>query len=82
MYPRGVPEHEERTMATTTIFTVSGMTCAHCVAAVTEEVSSVEHVTGVAVDLATGAVTVESDGPIDPVAIAAAVDEAGYEVAR
>jgi len=68
-------------MNTTTIFSVTGMTCGHCVAAVTEEVSKLDHVKHVDVDLASGAVTVESDGPIDPVQIAAAVDEAGYEVA-
>ena len=68
-------------MNTTTIFTVTGMTCGHCVAAVTEEVSKLDHVTHVDVDLASGAVTVESDGPIDPIQFAAAVDEAGYEVA-
>lgn len=66
---------------TTTIFTVNGMTCGHCVAAVTEEVSKLDHVSRVEVDLASGAVTVESDGPIDPVQFAAAVDEAGYAVA-
>jgi copper chaperone len=66
---------------TTTSFTVTGMTCGHCVAAVTEEVSKLKDVKRVAVDLASGEVTVESDGPIDPIAFAAAVDEAGYEVA-
>lgn len=68
-------------MSTTTIFTVTGMTCGHCVAAVTDEVSKLDHVNSVEVDLATGAVTVESDGPIDQIQFAAAVDEAGYEVA-
>jgi copper chaperone len=68
-------------MNTTTTFTVTGMSCGHCVAAVTEEVSKLDHVNSVAVDLATGAVTIDSDGPIDPVQFAAAVDEAGYEVA-
>jgi len=66
---------------TTTIFTVSGMTCGHCVAAVTEEVSKLDHVRSVEVDLATGAVTVQSDGPVDPIVFASAVEEAGYEVA-
>ena len=65
----------------TTTFTVTGMTCAHCVAAVTEEVSKLDNVSTVEVDLSSGAVTVQSDGPLDPVAFAAAVDEAGYEVA-
>ena len=65
----------------TTTFTVTGMTCGHCVAAVTEEVSKLEHVNHVDVELATGIVTVDSDGPIDPVRFAAAIDEAGYAVA-
>lgn len=68
-------------MNTTTTFIVTGMTCGHCVAAVTEEVSKLDDVNRVDVDLASGAVTVHSDGPIDPIALAAAVDEAGYEVA-
>jgi copper ion binding protein len=62
-------------------FTVLGMTCAHCVAAVTAEVAKVPHVSGVEIDLATGSVTVESTEPLDAGAIADAVDEAGYEVA-
>ena len=65
----------------TTTFTVAGMTCGHCVAAVTAEVSKLDNVVEVDVDLATGEVTVRSDGPVDRVALAAAVDEAGYEVA-
>ncbi len=68
-------------MSTTTTFTVTGMTCGHCVAAVTDEVAKLDHVGSVDIDLATGAVTVHSDGPVDPAAFAAAVDEAGYEVA-
>lgn len=68
-------------MSTTTIFAVAGMTCGHCVAAVTEEVGRLASVSHVDVDLANGAVTVQSDGPIDPIAFATAVDEAGYEVA-
>ena len=68
-------------MNTTTTFVVNGLTCGHCVAAVTAEVTKLDHVTGVQVDLASGAVVVQSDGPVDPVAFAAAVDEAGYQVA-
>jgi len=67
-------------MATTTSHTVLGMTCSHCVAAVTEEVGGIEGVTAVAVDLASGLVTVTADGPLDEAAFAAAIDEAGYEV--
>lgn len=61
-------------------FNVTGMTCDHCVGAVTSEVGAVPGVTGVDVDLASGRVTVTSDQPLDPAAVHAAVDEAGYEV--
>lgn len=64
-----------------TVVTVSGMTCGHCVAAVTGEVTRLTGVTGVDVDLASGVVVVESSVPVDPEVLAAAVDEAGYEVA-
>ena len=64
----------------TTTYTVTGMTCGHCVASVTEEVGEITGVTGVAVDLPTGAVTVTSDGEVSPDAVRAAVSEAGYEV--
>ncbi|MDP9842071.1 heavy-metal-associated domain-containing protein [Streptosporangium lutulentum] len=67
-------------MTTTTTYTVKGMTCGHCVSSVTEEITEVAGVTGVEVDLATGLVTVGSDGPVDAAAITAAVKEAGYEV--
>jgi len=66
---------------TTTTYTVTGMTCGHCVTAVTTEVSRVHGVTAVEVDLASGQVVVSSDGPVDDEAVAAAVDEAGYTVA-
>jgi copper ion binding protein len=66
---------------TTTTFTVIGMTCDHCVRAVQGEVARIPGVHGVDVDLATGSVAVHADGPVDPEAFAAAVDEAGYEVA-
>jgi copper ion binding protein len=64
----------------TATYTVSGMTCDHCVASVRDEVGRVDGVTAVDVELATGTVTVESERPVDPAAVAAAVDEAGYEV--
>jgi copper chaperone len=65
----------------TTTYTVVGMTCGHCVSAVTEELSQVPGVTGVDVDLASGGVTVTSAAPVDESAVRAAVEEAGYEVA-
>lgn len=63
-----------------TSYEVVGMTCGHCVGTVTAEVSKVAGVEDVEVDLETGSVTVPSDGPVDAAAIAAAVEEAGYEV--
>ena len=67
-----------RTFIGSTTFTVTGMTCAHCRRAVTEEIAAVDGVASVAVDLATGTVTVTAARPVDRVDIAAAVDEAGY----
>ena len=64
----------------TTDHAVRGMTCGHCADAVTEEVSRIPGVTGVQVDVAAGRVTVEADQPVSADAVAAAVDEAGYEV--
>ena len=61
-------------------FTVQGMTCNHCVMSVTEEVSEVEGVDSVDVDLASGRLAVAGDGFTDE-QIKAAVEEAGYEVA-
>lgn len=63
-----------------TVYTVVGMTCEHCVASVTEEVGEVPGVEGVTVDLATGAVEV-SGTDVDDAAVRAAVEEAGYRVA-
>lgn len=65
------------------VFRVSGMTCDHCVVAVTEEVSAVPGVSGVAVDLVPGgvsAVVVSAEAAVDVDAVRAAVDEAGYEL--
>ena len=64
----------------TTTFTVDGMTCGHCVAAITTAVTRLDGVNVVEVDLASRAVTVHSDDPIDPEDFAAAVSDAGYEV--
>jgi copper ion binding protein len=69
---------------TTTTLPVLGMTCSHCVAAVTEELGALDGVTAVAVDLhpgETSTVTVTSDAPLAPEAVAGAIDEAGYTLA-
>jgi copper chaperone CopZ len=64
-----------------TTYDVRGMTCGHCITAITDELVAVEHVTGVAVDLAAGKVAVTSDHPLDAAAVVAAIDAAGYEIA-
>ncbi|MFC9971998.1 heavy-metal-associated domain-containing protein [Spirillospora sp. NPDC050679] len=64
----------------TATYTVAGMTCGHCVGSVKQEVGQVAGVTAVDVDLASGQVTVTSDGPLDDALIRDAVEEAGYEV--
>ena len=75
--------------------TIGGMTCASCAnrverklnklegvsASVTEEISEIDGVTDVAVDLPTGAVTVTSTKPLDSADVRAAVEEAGYQLA-
>lgn len=68
-------------MATTSTYTVTGMTCGHCVQSVQTEIGKIDGVTGVDVDLASGRVVVEGNAPISDADIAAAVDEAGYELA-
>jgi copper chaperone len=64
----------------TRTYSVTGMTCAHCVAAVSEEVGAVAGVRGVEVDLASGRMLVRGDGVSDT-DVRAAVAEAGYDVA-
>lgn len=62
---------------------VTGMTCAHCVTAVTQELTAIDGVTDVSVDLQVGGtsrVTFRAASPVGPQAIAAAIDEAGYSL--
>jgi copper chaperone CopZ len=68
-------------MSQTATYTVTGMTCGHCVASVTEEVQEVPGVENVDVVLDTGALTITSAEPIDEAAVRAAVEEAGYTLA-
>jgi len=68
-------------MTTTKSYRVTGMTCEHCVNAVSGEVGGVPGVESVQVDLTGARVTVTGDGYTDDM-IRAAVDEAGYEVAE
>ncbi|RNL80500.1 heavy-metal-associated domain-containing protein [Nocardioides marmorisolisilvae] len=66
---------------TTATYTVTGMTCGHCVASVTEELSEVPGISAVDVVLETGEVTVTSAEPLDEATVRAAVEEAGYQLA-
>lgn len=62
-------------------YTVTGMTCGHCASSVTEQIQEIDGVREVSVDLASGAVAVTADLPVSPAAVAAAVREAGYQIA-
>ena len=64
----------------TTDYHVTGMTCSHCEKAVKQEVSALETVVDVQVDVHTGRVTVTSTTPLDDSQVREAIDEAGYEL--
>jgi copper ion binding protein len=66
----------------TTTYRVAGMSCGHCVNAVTTELSKIGGVSGVEVALEAGEVTVTSDAPLDEADVVAAIDEAGFELVR
>lgn len=69
----------------TNSYYVTGMTCAHCVKAVTEELDTLDGVTNVDIDLTPGGdsrVTVTSDAPLPIEQVRAAVDEAGYTLSE
>jgi copper chaperone CopZ len=71
-------------MSTSTTYGVSGMTCGHCVSAVSEELSRLPGVREVSVELVAGGVSsvhVHSDGGLAVADVREAVDEAGYELA-
>jgi copper chaperone CopZ len=63
-----------------TTINVSGMTCGHCVSAVTMELSLLASVTEVDVNLESGQVTITSEAALDQAQLATAIDEAGYEL--
>jgi len=71
-----------RSIMTTTTYTVDGMTCGHCEAAVRQEVEALDGVTVLQVSAADKVLVVESDEVLDDAAVIAAVDEAGYRAAR
>ena len=65
----------------TSTFTVTGMTCGHCVRSVTEEVWEIPGVLDVQVELDTGRLTVTSSAPLEESAVRDAVQAAGYQLA-
>jgi copper chaperone CopZ len=67
---------------TTTTFLVPGMTCGHCKGAVTDELSKINGVTNVDVDLDTKKVIFESDVAVEWQIIVEAIDEAGFEAVK
>jgi copper ion binding protein len=67
-------------MSSTKAYTVTGMTCDHCVTSVTEEVQEIPGVEQVDVVLDTGSLTVTGAEPVDDAAVKAAVEEAGYQL--
>ena len=64
---------------TTTTFLVPGMTCGHCKGAVTDELSKINGVTNVDVDLDSKKVTIESEAVVEWLVFVGAVYEAGFE---
>jgi copper chaperone len=67
-------------MSTTSTYSVQGMTCGHCASAVSQEVSALDGVQSVDVDVVAGGVStvrVVSEAPLTDDAVAAALDEAG-----
>ena len=79
-YPRGVSDKEVFVSVQELSYTVPAMSCAHCTAAVTEEVEQVSGVSAVEVDLDTKLVVVRGEGVSDD-AVREAIREAGYEAA-
>jgi len=68
-------------MSTTVDYQVSGMTCDHCVRAVTTELVMLNGVQSVDVNLDAATVTVTSESPLEEALVREAIDEAGYELA-
>ncbi|MEY2635236.1 MAG: hypothetical protein RIS75_1176 [Actinomycetota bacterium] len=69
-------------VSTTQTFTITGMTCGHCVQSVTEEVSEITGIRDVVVDLDSATLTFNSDSEIPRETVVAAVTEAGFSVAE
>ena len=81
LYPWGVYGGDMSSSEGTASYTVTGMTCGHCVASVTEEVTEIEGVRDVVVDLASGSLSVATDRPVPRETVEAAGREAGAQQA-
>ena len=82
--PASVSDTQPATSTVAEEVLVEGMTCSHCVMSVTEEISAIDGVDNVSVDLKAGGtsrVTIHSAAPIDAARVRAAVEEAGYALA-
>ncbi|GAB2637203.1 heavy-metal-associated domain-containing protein [Kribbella swartbergensis] len=73
---QAAPQTSDESVVAT--YNVTGMTCGHCAGTVTGKLQQLDGVTSVDVDLATGAVTVHSDKPVEADKVHAAIEEAGY----
>ena len=83
VWPPGVsPEGKGSITMSTSTVTVTGMTCGHCASSVREQISTLDGVTNVAVDVASGQVTIDSSAPLERDAIRSAGQEAGYQLAE
>jgi copper chaperone CopZ len=76
--PAHVEQQKRTEMSEQSTWQVTGMTCAHCAASVSEEIREIPGVEDVDVTVETGAVVVTSASPLDRDAVDAAVAEAGY----
>jgi copper chaperone len=65
---------------TESTYTVTGMSCGHCVSAVTEEVTKIDGVEHVDVDLDSGRLVITSASPLSDEEVTGAVSEAGFEL--
>lgn len=74
-------ENGSKPMSETVTYEVPGIHCEHCEMSIREEVSEIEGVESVDVDLESKAVTIRGRD-LDDVSLRAAIEEAGYEAAR
>lgn len=75
------PQENTMNTETSTIVSLEGLTCGHCIASVTEEIEALEAVTSISIELVAGGIstaTITSTAPLSTAEISEAVAEAGY----